>query len=147
MQSSDRALVSLDQGVFGALCRVGIGYLIVPAWSCSIGDRDSGWSLVLFFGGVLLALRVLPAILRKVIPFSEPVRTVWAERRQLAKRVDSYQWRKLFWIGTGLALFALQSGRRSPALLGLIVGCLAAGAVGLGTWRYRVARNEARAIE
>jgi hypothetical protein len=89
----------------------------------------------------------VPAILRKILPFSAAARTVWAERRQMAKRVDSYQWRKLFWIGMGLGLFTLQSGHRFPALLGLTFGCLAAGAIGLATWRYRAARNQAREIE
>jgi hypothetical protein len=147
MRSSARALVSLDQGLVGALYRVGVGYLIAPAWSYAIGGRrDAGWSLIPFFVGVLLALRVVPALLRKALPFSAAARTIWAERRQMAKRVDSYQWRKLFWIGIGLALFALRSGQRFPALIVLAFACLMAGAVGLMIWQYRVARNQARDV-
>src|SRR5262249_13078902 len=97
MQLWGRGLGSLDQGWVGAFYRVGSGYLIVPTWSYALG-QGSGWSLIVFFAGVLLALRVVPAVLRKVLPFDAEVRTIWADRRQMAKRVDSYQWRKLFWI-------------------------------------------------
>ena len=149
MDSLGRSLVSLDQGWAGALYRVAIGYLIVPAWSsvmATTGQSDSGWSLALFFAGVLLALRVVPAVVRKLLPFSAEVRTIWAERRQMAKRVDSYQWRKLFWIGIGLGVFALQSGLRLPALLALTSACLLAGAAGLIVWQYRVSRQQAREV-
>ena len=96
--------------------------------------------------GVLLALRVVPAVLRKILPLSGAARTILAERRQMSKRFDSYQWRKLFWIGIGLATFALQSGRRFPALLILTFACVLAGAVGVMTWRYRVRRQQAREV-
>lgn len=144
MQTFERALVALDRGAVGALYRVGVGFLIVPAWSYAIGKPESGWSLIAFFVGVLLALRVVPAVLRKILPFSSAVRTIWADRRQMAKRFDSYQWQKLFWIGIGIALYALQSRQHFPALLG--GACLVAGAVGVLLWRYRVARHQARDV-
>ena len=146
MQTFERALVALDRGAVGALYRVGVGFLIVPAWSYAIGRSESGWSLIAFVVGVLLALRVVPAVLRKVLPLSGAIRTVWADRRQMAKRFDSYQWQKLLWIGIGLALYAWQSGRRVPALLPLTGACLVTGAVGFVIWRYRVARRQARAV-
>ena len=146
MQTFERVLVALDRGAPGALYRVGVGFLMVPAWSRAIGKPESGWSLIVFFVGVLLGLRVVPAVLRKVLPFSAAVRTIWADRRQMAKRFDSYQWQKLFWIGIGLALFALQSGQRFPALLALTGTCLVTGAAGVLIWQYRVARHQAREV-
>ena len=146
MQTFERALVALDRGAVGALYRVGVGFLIVPAWSYAIGRPAFGWSLIAFFAAVLLALRVAPAVLRKVLPFSPAARAIWADRRQMAKRFDSYQWQKLFWIGIGMALYALQSGQRFPALLALTGMCLVAGAGGVLIWRSRVARRQARDI-
>jgi len=146
MQTFERALVALDRGPIGALYRVGVGFLIVPAWSYVIGRPESGWSLIAFFVGVLLALRVIPAVLRKVLPFGTAVRTIWADRRQMAKRFDSYQWQKLFWIGIGMALHALQSRQHFPAALALAATCLVAGAFGVLVWRYRVTRRQAREV-
>jgi hypothetical protein len=72
------------------------------------------------------------------------VRAVWAERRQMAKRFDSYQWQKLLWIGIGLTLRLAWSDRRPAALLALAVACLGAGALGLATWRIvRTAETKA----
>jgi hypothetical protein len=144
MKTFERALVALDRGAAGALYRVGVGFLIVPAWSYAIGRPGSGWTLIAFFAGVLLALRVVPAVLRKVLPFSSAVRAIWADRRQMAKRFDSYQWQKVFWIGIGMALYALQSGQRFPALLALAGVCVVAGAAGVLIWRSRVASRQAR---
>ena len=81
-----------------------------------------------------------------MLPFDAEVRPIWAERRQMTKRVDSYQWRKLLWIGIGLALFALLSGRRLPVQLAITAACLAAGAAGTTMWRHRVAQHQAREI-
>jgi len=146
MRTFERVLVALDQGLFGALYRIGVGYLIVPAWSEIVGKRGASWTLIAFFVAVLLALRVVPAILRKLLPFSSAVRTVWADRRQMAKRVDSYQWRKLFWIGVGLALVTLRSDTRSPELIGLTFTCLVTGAIGEMVWRYRPAGHQVHSI-
>jgi len=41
------------------------------------------------FIGLLVALRVGPAVLRMVLPFSRETKDIWFRRRQIAKRYDS----------------------------------------------------------
>ena len=141
MKLPERALLSVDEGVVGALLRLALGFAVAPVWTIARREHGTGWSLVLFFVIVLLTLRVAPAVLRKLVPFSGSLQTVWAERRQIAKRFDSYQWQKLFWIGLGLALYAVQSGRPSRALLTLTAACVSSGAIGLAVWRSRSAER------
>ena len=78
-----------------------------------LGSDGSDWTLVPFLLLVLLLLRVVPAVVRKVVPFSAELREAWSVRRRTAKLYDSYQWRKLMWIGAGLALYVAVSGQYS----------------------------------
>ena len=144
MRRSEQILVSLDDGVAGALLRVGLGYVTGAAWLFLDGLGTPEWTVLPFFLAVLIAVRLLPAVIRRASRFSDPVRSVWTERRQLAKRFDSYQWQKLFWIGVGLTLRLGSADRRPLALQALAVACLAAGTLGLATWRIvRRAENKA----
>jgi hypothetical protein len=135
MRRFEHVLVGLDDGAAGALLRVGLGYVTGLAWLQLIGLQAPGWTVVPFFLAVLASVRLLPAVIRKVGRFSEPVRSVWTGRRQMAKRYDSYQWQKLFWIGLGLGLQLALAARRSGALVALALFCLIAGTLGLATWR------------
>ena len=135
MRRIERVLVGLDDGAAGALLRVGLGYVTGFAWLQLIGQQGRGGTVVPFFLAVLAAVRLLPAVIRKVGRFSQPVRDIWTERRQMAKRFDSYQWQKLFWIGLGLMLHVGMSDQRPTALFALAAGCLGAGALGMATWR------------
>jgi len=76
--------------------RMLIGYGVMPAYLQLAGANRAPWKLFVFLprraGGAANRARVL----RRVLPFSREVKTVWAERRALARRYDSYQWRKLF---------------------------------------------------
>jgi hypothetical protein len=72
-----------------------------------------------------------------VIPFTERTKTIWAERRQLAKRYDCYQWQKLLWIGLGMLASAIVTGERSAAVVLLTAICLVSGAAGSIAWRRR----------
>jgi len=74
------------------------------------GFDAPGWSLACFFLAGLFLLRLVPAILRRLLPFSAETQEVWRERRKLGKRYDSYQLRKLLWIGVGIGLNVLFSG-------------------------------------
>lgn len=132
---SEQILVGLDDGAAGALLRVGLGYVTGTAWLFLGGLGVPGWTVLPFFLAVLIGVRLVPAVIRRAIRFSEPVRSVWAERRQMAKRFDSYQWQKLLWIGLGLTLRLAWSDRRPAALLALAIASLVAGALGLATWR------------
>jgi hypothetical protein len=134
MRRSEQILVGLDEGAAGAMLRVGLGYVTGTAWLILGGLGSPEWTVLPFFLAVLIAVRLLPAVIRRAMHFSEPVRTVWAERRQLAKRFDSYQWQKVFWIGLGLTLRLASSDRRPAALVALAAACLAAGTLGLATW-------------
>src|SRR5436190_15309176 len=79
-----------------------IGFLLVPLVRWSRYDDGSVSRLVVSLLATLVALRVVPAVFRKVVPFSADLQAEWFHRRRIAKRYDSYQWRKLLWIGVGL---------------------------------------------
>jgi hypothetical protein len=118
-----------------------IGFGLIPAMLRLRRNSYTGWSLALFLLGVLILLRVVPAIVRKIVPFSGAILTVWMERRQLAKRYDSYQWRKLFWIGLGLALYIMFSHRFAMPQVVISSFCVAAGALGLLRWNFVMSRE------
>jgi hypothetical protein len=89
------------------------------------------------FVGLLVALRVGPAVLRHVLPFSADAKEIWAVRRNIAKLHDSYQWQKLFWIGLGLLPYAVIGNGLSNGELVVMLFCLIGGSLGLLFW-YRV---------
>jgi hypothetical protein len=135
MTPFERFLITLDSGPWGPVFRVALGFAIVPVFRMALGGRYSVWMFLAAFIAFLVAVRVVPAVLRMVLPFSAQAKTMWAERRNLAKRYDSYQWQKLFWIGVGLLLqIAIAGGAREGELLVTIV-CLIGGGLGLLMWR------------
>ena len=134
----ERALLSAEQFPWNALYRMAIGYSMLPLFSWLSATDDVGWGLLPWFVVLLLALRALPVVLRRLLPFSKEATAVWAERRVLAKRFDSYQWRKLFWFGVGLAAYVASSGRAGWPSVALIGVCLGGGALGYVIWRRRV---------
>ena len=134
MGALDEFLLGLDEGVFGAVYRMLIGFLTIPAMWLLLGSDGSGWSLIPFLLLVLLLLRVGLAVVRKVVPFSAQLKEAWSVRRRTAKLYDSYQWRKVMWIGIGLALYVGLSGRYWPLQVALSVFCIVAGAWGAVRW-------------
>jgi hypothetical protein len=94
--------------------------------------------MLMSFVGVLIGVRLIPAFIRRMAPFSDEVQAAWARRRQLAKRFDSYQWSKLLWFGVGMALHVFWAGRLSPGTLALVAFCLIGGGLGLWQWRRRL---------
>jgi len=134
-ERSESWLVALDVGPAGAFYRVAIGLAAIPVMSWLWGDRGSEWALVPFLLTTLMILRVVPAIVRWLTPFSEPVRRTWAARRQMAKRYDAYQWRKLFWIGAGVGLYTALSGDFGRSRIAVAGICLVAGLLGILRWR------------
>jgi hypothetical protein len=136
----ERLLVRVDAPPLDSLVRLALGYMEALVWKHLFGPVAFGWMFLLFFLAILLSLRLVPALIRKVARFNPATNTIWAERRQLARQFDSYQWRKLFWIGMGLGLYGLVSPQVfSVAFLVVIGVCLVFGAIGL--WQFRLARH------
>ena len=135
MKSLERFLISLDSWPWSAVSRVALGLGIPPVFRVLSGGRDSVWISLALFIGLLVALRVVPAVLRHVLPFSVEAKEIWAERRNIAKLHDSYQWQKLFWIGLGLLPYAvIGDGLRNGELV-VTLFCLIGGGAGLFFWR------------
>jgi len=143
MKHFDRLLLNLDEPPIGALWRIAAGAAILPLWRIMANDTAPGWAFVLFFLVYLFALRVAPAVMRKIIRFPPPVVKTWEERRWVAKRFDSYQWQKLLWIGCGIALFAAWERTFTTAALMLTVISIGGGLLGLIKWRMTTAALQA----
>jgi hypothetical protein len=135
MQIFERVIVRADEWRWVTFPRAVLGYALVPTWTVLTGRQSTDWTLIPFFLGVLVALRLVPVVLRKLLPFSPAVRAIWTERRELAKRYDSYQWQKLLGMGLGLAIYTVQTTPRPASLIALTGFCLLGGAVGMATWR------------
>lgn len=133
-------LLKADNFPVGALYRIGVGFMVLPVLSLLGGTTSSASTLVPFLLLVLLFLRVAPAVVRRIVPFSPGTLEVWAERRQIAKRFDSYQWQKLFWIGAGLAAYVVYSGQFPITPIVVSVLCLLSGLTGLARWRVLTSR-------
>jgi hypothetical protein len=131
----DKFLLRLDEGALGAMYRVLIGFITIPMMRLLLGSDGSDWTLVPFLLLVLLLLRLALAVVRKVVSFSAEVREAWSARRRTAKLYDSYQWRKLVWIGAGLALYVVISGQYGPMQIALSMLCLFTGAGATLKWR------------
>src|SRR5262245_26267221 len=131
----ERALLKISDGAFAAFYLVLIGVATLPAMSLLLGDAGSDWIVVPFLLSILLLLRIVPAVVRKLVPFSGATREAWAVRRRAAKQYDSYQWGKLLWIGVGLAIYITAAGQFSPSRIVVCATCLLAGTAGMVRWR------------
>ena len=135
MKSLERFLITLDSAPWGALARVALGLSIPPVFRVLSGGRDSVWTSLALFIGLLVALRIVPTVLRHTLPFSAEAKEVWAARRNIAKLYDSYQWQKLFWIGLGLLPYAVIGNGLRNGELAVTFICLIGGGAGLFFWR------------
>lgn len=142
INSFERFLITLEGWPGIAISRTTLGVCILPLIRKLSAGHESIFVTLLLFLGVLVALRLIPALLRRLVPFSEEAKSVWLGRRELAKRYDSYQWQKLFWMGLGsLAYASFGAGLRSGEVL--VTGiCLIGGGVGILLWLRR--RDDAR---
>jgi len=135
MNFLERFLIDLESWPGSAIFRLALGLSILPIFRALSADRDSVWTFLALFIGLLVLLRVVPAVLRRVLPFSDGAKKLWAERRNIAKRHDSYQWQKLFWIGLGLFPYAFISDGLRNGELAVTLFCLIGGTAGLLFWR------------
>lgn len=130
----ERVLLNIDRGLLGASYRIAVGFAIIPAASMLLGRHALDWAIIPFLLATLLLLRGIPAIIRKLVSFPPSAREAWAASRRTAKKYDSYQWRKLTWIGTGLFLYMAVSGQLSTITVTIGLLCILAGAIGMVTW-------------
>jgi len=137
MQSVEKLLLRIEQRPWDAISRVVIGVCIPGIFRFIFRADGSPLALVLFLLGMIGTLRIVPAILRRLLPFSAEAQADWAGRRMLAKRYDSYQWQKLFWIGLGVAFDAALSAQYYNSSIVLASVCVIPGFVGLVVWRIR----------
>lgn len=138
----ENLIVRLDDRPWDAILRVALGFALIPLLSQWKGTTDSGWALAVLFLGLLLLLRLVPALCRKLLRFSSSAHQVWSARRQMAKRYDSYQWQKLFWIGSGIAAYLVLSQTHPTSGIVLAASCLGSGGVGLLVWTRGKARRQ-----
>jgi hypothetical protein len=137
MKHLERILINVDTWPWSVISRVAVGLLIPPVFRLFSGSHDALWTPLLLFVGLLVALRVIPAVLRHVLLFSAGAKEIWAVRRNIAKLHDSYQWQKLFWIGLGLLPYAFIGNGLGNGELVVTLFCLIGGGLGLLFW-YRV---------
>ena len=137
----EQFLAHIELSPWHALYRIGIGATIVPIY-VYLFDSSSHWQLILWFVCILISLRLIPAILRKVLPFSRSLKSIWSERRALAKRLDSYQWQKLLWIGIGMGGSDLILDQKSTISTALTVFCLLSGTIGLFVYRHWIGSSK-----
>lgn len=135
MNSMERFLLALDSPPWGAVYRVVLGLAILPMFRALAGGSDAFWITVILFVVLLMALRVGPAVLRRVLSFSADAKNLWFERRNMAKLNDSYQWQKLLWIGLGMLLYAFVGGGLRAGEFAIVLFCLIGGGAGLFFWR------------
>lgn len=133
----DRLLLSIEEFPLNILYRAAIGFGLLPVYLWCVARlnlADSPGLLCAFVALVLVALRLGPGVLRRVLPHSREVAQVWAERRHFAQAFDSFQWRKLLGLGLGwLAQLAITNNTRADALA-LAVTFVVAGAAGQLFW-------------
>jgi hypothetical protein len=147
MRTLEQFLINLDRGPCRAISRMALGLTIPPVFHALLGGRDRVWPSLTLFVGILVMLRIVPAILRRALPFSVEAKRIWAERRNIAKQFDSYQWQKLIWIGLGLLLYATIGGGLTTGELVMTSICLIGGSAGLLAWwtsMPRVPQSKAR---
>lgn len=130
----EKIILHLERPPWQEICRIAIGFLVFPLCHRLFG-QNVGQLAFWFFWVVLLGLRIVPLIVRRLLPFSEAAQEFWAEQRRLGKRYDSYQWQKLFWIGLGMLGYAVlfDDFARSSGFLAAF--CLVTGGTGLLIWR------------
>jgi len=134
VETLEHLFISLDSWPGSAAYRAAIGFAAIALFRTFFGPQASLATELACFAILLAALRVLPALMRKALPFSQQAKQIWRERRFTARRFDCYQWQKLFWFGCGMLAFTLTGQALSSAEAALALTCVACGAVGLFLW-------------
>ena len=142
MSLLEKLLVNLECRPWAALYRILVGVLLIPVYMAVTGGHLSDIWLVAFLFAILIALRIVPMVARRVVSFSKDAKAIWWHRRSLAKKFDSYQWQKLFWVGLGIFIYLGVRGNPARVSLYLAIACVVFGGLGLLFWiRHRVSVN------
>lgn len=139
MHFLERCVVLLDQYPWSIGTRIGLGSMTPYVLRQLCDNEQQVWCVSGSFFALLFLLRLGPVMVRRLVPFSNEAHLIWSERRQLAKQFDSYQWQKLFWMGIGMAGYAMIWGNVGTAISALIGFCLIGGGLGALFW---VRRND-----
>ena len=130
----ERALINFDVGVPGAIWRVVLGFLLVPSLRV-FGVEPGLWTLALSLLSILFGVKVVAVVARRAVPATAVVRSHWEWRRNLARYHDSYQWRKLLWIGIGLAMGGAFGNPETGSQWVLGAVCILSGGAAEMLWR------------
>ena len=136
----ERVLLSLDKGYSAIGLRTAYAFIVTALFD-AVFPSASWIGLVAVQILAMFGLRFFGIAFRRGMRFSETTLETWTIRRKLGKYYDSYQWRKVTWIGLGILLYVSLFARARSDFLILAVLCIAAGAIALLTWR-RVAADQ-----
>jgi hypothetical protein len=132
----DKLLLNLDIGPLGALARVALGAafaVVFGAWRPGARPGTAAAALA----AVLFGLKAATAVARRLVPAPPLVRAHMEWRRNLARLHDSYQWRKLLWLGLGMVAAAAALGRTDGWELPLGAACVLGGVAAEVVWRRK----------
>jgi hypothetical protein len=132
----DRLLLVFDVGVTGALWRAALGALFVLALRAVRPAAGIAFALAVL-AVVLFGVKAVAAVARRALPASPHVRAHQEWRRNLARLHDSYQWRKLLWVGLGLFAAGTLDGPRARWERPLAAACVGAGLTAELVWRRK----------
>jgi hypothetical protein len=132
---AQKLLLAIDAFPLDALWRIAAGFAVFPLADLFFGKKDSVGSSLGGLLGVLLLIRLLPLVIRKSIPFSMAVAQTWRERRGTAKNYDSYQWKKMLWVGIGMLSYIAVSDLFWVGRISIASACVLLGGIGMLRWR------------
>jgi hypothetical protein len=135
MNRMEQALAFCDRSPCDVVFRGAIGFVASGLIARYGGESVSVWAATAYLLLVLAALRVATKALRLILPASADLRSIWDERRRLGKYYDSYQWRKLLWVGVGMAAYIIGAHHTARSQVVVSALCVAGGAAGLVRWR------------
>lgn len=142
----EQLLIGLETPPWNLLYRAILGFMTLAAFARWQAGGRQDWLLGALLLAMLLALRVVPGVVRKLFPFSQTTQQIWAERRRLAKRYDSYQWQKLWGFGAGLTAYIVISQQLSSSRMVVSGVCMAGGLIGAMRWHAIAKQMEAARV-
>jgi hypothetical protein len=132
----ERFLLHVDVGPAGASLRFMLGLAFALAVR-RVLPADRWVVAAIALGVVLFGVKAGAAAGRRAAGATPRVKAAWEWRRNLARFHDSYQVRKLLWIGAGILAAEWVFGPRAGWEAGIGWACLAAGAVAEAWWRRK----------